>query len=84
VTDAVIDQVTGILHEPGNIDDLANGMRRLMENPALRTSLGLRARTRAETEFAAEKVTAAMVEYYATVLGGAKVDWPAAEGAVRT
>ena len=83
VTDAVVEQLTGVLHEPGNIEDMADGMRRLIENPVWRTALGLSARARAEADFAAEKVTAAVVEYYGTILGRATVDRSAANECTR-
>ena len=84
VTDAVVEQVTGVLHEPGNIDDLAYGMRCLIENPAWRTALGLRARARAEAYFAGENVTAAIVKYYGTVFPFATEDLSAANQGART
>jgi glycosyltransferase involved in cell wall biosynthesis len=69
VTDAVVERLTGVLHEPGNVDDLADGMRRLIDNPAWRSALGSGAHARAEAYFTAEKVTAAVLEYYRTAFG---------------
>jgi glycosyltransferase involved in cell wall biosynthesis len=69
VTDAVVEGVTGVLHEPGNVEDLACGMARVVENPARWAAMGRAARVRAEKQFAADTLTAAVLQYYRNVLG---------------
>lgn len=67
--DAVVDGVTGVMHEPGNVEELARGMARAAENPAWRAAMGRDARVRAQEQFAADTVTAALLQYYRDVLG---------------
>lgn len=74
VTDAVADGITGILHEPGNVRDLASAMERFVQNPSCREAMGKRARERAETLFAADIVTAALLKYYAAALAELRQD----------
>jgi len=69
VTDAIQDGVTGLLHEPRNAEDLFAKMRLLAQDPGLRSSMGNRARARAEQNFSHEVVTAALLDYYECVLG---------------
>jgi len=69
VTDAAVEGVTGVLHEPGNVEDLACGMARAVENPARRAAMGRAARVRAQKQFAADTLTAAVLQYYRNVLG---------------
>ena len=68
ITDALVDGVTGAFHEPGDTEGLARSMRKMIEDPAWRSVSGQRARLRAETEFAGEMVTAAMLRYYHSIL----------------
>ncbi|MCW2544152.1 MAG: glycosyltransferase [Frankiales bacterium] len=42
------DGVSGLLFRPGNVDHLASALRRVVDDPGLRTRLGRSARTRAE------------------------------------
>ncbi|MCO5350244.1 MAG: glycosyltransferase family 4 protein [Bryobacteraceae bacterium] len=69
VTDAVEEGETGILHEPGNVEDIRNCMERLYLDRPLRVRMGRQGRERAKTKFEAEDVTRALVEFYAGVLG---------------
>lgn len=69
VTDAIVEGVTGVLHEPGNVEDLAREMARAAGNPIWRATMGRNARKRAQEKFAANSVTAAVLEYYRDVLG---------------
>ena len=64
VTDAIVEGETGLLFEPGDAAALAAAMRRLASDAPLRERLGTNARERAVREFAAERVTAALVDYY--------------------
>jgi glycosyltransferase involved in cell wall biosynthesis len=67
----VSDGVTGLLFEPGNIDELAAGMRTLWDDPALCRRLGAAGRRRVESEFDAASHTRHLREAYerARVLG---------------
>lgn len=51
VPDSVVDGITGILVEPGNIEQLAEAMQLLIENKELRNKLGLAGKHRVESEF---------------------------------
>lgn len=68
VTDAVEDGVTGLMFRPGDVAALAEGMGRLARDPALRTSLGERARAKALRDFPAGAITAELVKLYAVAL----------------
>lgn len=64
ITDAVIDGKTGILHAPGNVQDLVGGMTKLLENSNLRAALGAEARSRALSEFSEQQITNALADFY--------------------
>lgn len=51
VPDAVVDGVTGILVEPGNVKQLAEAMLFLIENKEIRDRMGQDGRKRAVREF---------------------------------
>lgn len=63
ITDAVAEGETGLLHEPGNVDDLVRKIETLIEDASLRKALGEAGRHRAVGMFGAEVVTAAMAEF---------------------
>ena len=54
VPDIVEDGVTGILAPPGEVEPLASGLRRLIDDPALRSRYADAARCRTEAKFALE------------------------------
>ncbi len=64
LTDAVEDGVTGILHEVGNVGQMAAAITKLASNAELRVVMGSAARARAITLFAEENVTAALADLY--------------------
>lgn len=68
LTDAVAEGVTGLLHPPGDIQEIKNCMRALYENTALRRQLGEQARKRTVDLFSMNRLTDAVVEYYAQVV----------------
>ena len=69
VTDAVEDEVTGLLHRPGDVAAIAAMMALLASDPGWRRAMGNAARARALRLFSAEAVTAAWVRFYEKLLG---------------
>ena len=69
ITDAIIDGETGLLHAPGDTNDLAEKMGLLLRDPILRERLGKRARQRAIDEFSQPRLTQALLDYYQDALG---------------
>ena len=68
ITDAVEPGSTGLLHAPGDVDSLQSAMQRMIDDPLLRKDLGSAARLRAHRLFPKELVTAAVVEFYNSVV----------------
>ena len=68
ITDAIVEGETGLLFEAGNVQQLARSMRTLAGDAGLRARMGQNARARAERDFSATVVSAALVEYYETLL----------------
>jgi glycosyltransferase involved in cell wall biosynthesis len=66
--EAVLDGITGLLHEAGNADDLAEKMRILGCNPTLRSTLGSNALVRVERDFSESAVTDAVLDFCATAI----------------
>lgn len=64
LTDAVVPEATGLLHSPGDWNAIAAGMDLLARDRPLRERLGRQARTRAELEFAKERVVDDLVRFY--------------------
>lgn len=62
------DGVDGFLFAPGDHLDLADKLRRLMEDPALRRRMGEAGRRRAQVEFTLENYMKHLVEFYDHVL----------------
>jgi glycosyltransferase involved in cell wall biosynthesis len=69
ITDAIVEDETGLLHAPADAGGLAERMRALIENPALRERLGARARQRAVAEFNQQRLTRALLNFYREALG---------------
>lgn len=68
ITDAVVEGVTGLLHEPYSVDELAACMERFLADPVFRRKTGEAARDRAVLKFSKERVTEAMADFYRKVL----------------
>ncbi len=68
ITDAVIDGSTGILHDVRNPGQIAEAVTRLAADPVLRRLLAEGAQARARDRFSQERITRAVVEFYAEVL----------------
>jgi glycosyltransferase involved in cell wall biosynthesis len=67
MADLISDGRTGILYEPGDIDDLVAKVRALVSSPETRERLSAAAAQLAWTEYTAEKMTSRMMELYADV-----------------
>jgi glycosyltransferase involved in cell wall biosynthesis len=68
LTDAVVDGITGCLHQPGNCSELARAMASLAANRSLRLQLGRQARARATKDFSMHSITASLLTFYAEQL----------------
>jgi glycosyltransferase involved in cell wall biosynthesis len=64
LTDAVAEGETGWMHEPGNVQDLAEKLDELLAKPGELVARGAAARAHATTVFAEEAITVAMVQFY--------------------
>ena len=64
ITDAIEEGVTGLLHEVGLIDDLADKIHQFIRNPALRKEMGQNARERVLQDFSTETLVSSMLNYY--------------------
>ena len=69
ITDAVVDNETGLLHEPRNVDAIKMLMETVANNEALRNKLGKQARERVVKDFSSELITQAWVDFYQDKLG---------------
>jgi glycosyltransferase involved in cell wall biosynthesis len=64
LTDAIENNVSGLLFEVCNVSDLAEKIRRLVNDTELRMELGRRARLRAESRFSSDRLTTAWFDFY--------------------
>jgi glycosyltransferase involved in cell wall biosynthesis len=62
--DSVEDGITGLLHVPGDVDDLTKKILQLAMDKTLRDSLGIAARNRAVQKFSQELLTSALIGFY--------------------
>lgn len=63
VTDAVINGRTGILHEPGNISQIALAMQHLAQNSVERKKMGQQAKKRASELFSESRLSLAYLDF---------------------
>lgn len=63
ITDAVVDGATGLLHEPGNPEDLSRALRDLLQDVPGRNSMAEAARLRAVSQFSSRRVEDLFVDY---------------------
>jgi glycosyltransferase involved in cell wall biosynthesis len=68
VSEEVIDEETGLLVEPGSVDDLAGALQRLLADKQLRISMGKSGRRRFERVFQADKMLEKTGSIYRQVL----------------
>jgi glycosyltransferase involved in cell wall biosynthesis len=64
LSDAVVDGVTGILHEPGNVAEMIVAMSAIAGDMQLRLAMGNAARARAISDFSQDLLTTAFEAYY--------------------
>ena len=64
IPEDVTDGVDGLLVEPGNVRELANAIRRLLEDRALRNRLALSGLETFRKRFSAEQMTRSLGEAY--------------------
>lgn len=69
IADAILDSETALLHSPGDVAELANHMTTMIENPAQRRTMGIRAREWVSRRFSRDRVIEAYLDYYGQVLG---------------
>jgi glycosyltransferase involved in cell wall biosynthesis len=72
VREVIEDGREGLLADPVNPQDLAEKMRRLVEDPALREEMGRRGREKVLASFTTEKVADRILDVYADVLSKAR------------
>ncbi|MFZ1787709.1 MAG: hypothetical protein WAT92_05340, partial [Saprospiraceae bacterium] len=64
ITDAVDDGKTGILHEPKQVEQIAQGLLTLIQNDQLRKSMATQAQERAYQLFGTAVLVEAMRAFY--------------------
>ncbi len=70
VTDAVEENVTGLLHEVANVSELVSRLLQMVVDVEQRQAMGARARRRAIRDFDKAQVTCALLDYYEGLLHG--------------
>ncbi len=78
LADLVVDEVTGVLVEPGDVRALREALRVLLSDPALRRRLGDAGRDRA-TRYSARAVVGAWEAVFSEVVGGPPGSSPASK-----
>jgi glycosyltransferase involved in cell wall biosynthesis len=68
ITDAIIDKVTGILHEPGDLAGIAEGLRLMTTHPKNRQLMGEAAQKRALELFPTSRIVSAQLSYYHSLI----------------
>jgi glycosyltransferase involved in cell wall biosynthesis len=68
VTDAVVENVTGLLHEPGNLVEIQSQLAKMVYDPELRKTLAENAYQRATREFDSQLITQAWCDFYKNVI----------------
>jgi glycosyltransferase involved in cell wall biosynthesis len=68
LTDAVQENVTGLMHPPGDVTVLVDCLLRLCNDDILRRTMGNAALKRAQADFSMHTVTAALLTYYEGLL----------------
>ncbi|UQB43362.1 glycosyltransferase family 4 protein [Thiomicrospira microaerophila] len=63
LTDAVVEGQTGLMHQVGNVDEIASKMKQLINDEELTKRLGENARQRAESSFSQRYVSGLLLDY---------------------
>jgi lipopolysaccharide/colanic/teichoic acid biosynthesis glycosyltransferase len=69
IVDAIESGRTGLLHAPGDVPALVEQLRQLIKDANFRRSLGITARSRVESDFRVDRLTAALLSLYSRLLG---------------
>jgi glycosyltransferase involved in cell wall biosynthesis len=69
LTDAVAEGETGLLHEAGSVEGIASALRELATDERLCRQMGGAARERALTKYSVQRLVAAQMAFYQTILG---------------
>lgn len=64
ITDAVEENIAGILHSVGSIQEIVHAMSIMVTNKSLRLSMGRAARERALVKFPQERLTKALINFH--------------------
>jgi len=67
ISDAIEENVTGLLFEKGNVDQLVEKMSLFTQEPETRKAMGKNAQERVQSLFSREKVTSAWVDFYTSL-----------------
>ncbi len=70
ISDAVVDGVTGLLHECGDISAIAAGMQKALDQADIVAEMGRRAQERARNEFSSRRLSSELVAFYDRILNG--------------
>jgi glycosyltransferase involved in cell wall biosynthesis len=70
VVDAVEDNITGLLHPPGDIEAISTALESLASNASGRQAMGERARERVARDFSSGRVVQAQLAFYEKIIGG--------------
>lgn len=68
ISDAVVDGVTGLLHECGDVSAIAAGMQRVMDESGMVQEMGRRAQIRVQQEFNSSRLSSELVAFYDRIL----------------
>jgi glycosyltransferase involved in cell wall biosynthesis len=68
ITDAIVENETGLLHEPKNVDQIEQKLQYLVQNPNERKRLGKNAYQRAVKDFDSKLITQAWFDFYKDLL----------------
>lgn len=68
LSDAIEDGETGLLVKPRSVEDLTDAMRRMIENPELRNTMGAHAKIRAVTHFDSHIIGTLLIDEYRALL----------------
>ena len=68
LTDVVVNEQTGLLVQPDDVDQLTDSLQRLLQQPTLRRQMGTAGRRHVEEQFDAEKNAAKIVQILGEVI----------------